>query len=543
MKKSVAKNLQSFWANIPVRRRGSFIIAIPVTYFITTLVAIYWLKLDLVEDENWVQHTQKVRLETKHLLAALIDAETGVRGYAMTGRPDFLTPYSEAIAEIPQSLAQLQQLVYHKPQQIARLTEIQQSTEQTIAILQQKLAKMNARVLPGGWKNRESPQAEIEEDLSYYQSPLQKQFSPGELYDWLEEAKILMDAAREKIDAFAAEEESLLKEGLERLEIKRILSSLVLLVSGILGIASGIFALHLLGNLERELAGEKASLHESNEKLQEAIAAAELANQKLQNACEQLQRFTANASHELRSPLAAILSNAQVGLLGPEDDATRARKRLEKIVEIAKSMKNLVGNLLCLARCEKLPETVVEIDLKELLKKWISDCKLQAKAKNFNWIINLPPTPAVAKVEPDLLGQAVVNLIQNACKYTEAGGTIEVELKTDLVPQKSGLVSQKPGFLKKPGFSTDVPGELLIVVKDTGVGIPKVDLARIFERFYRVEGGRSRSQESGFGLGLAIAEQIVRLHGGQLAADSVVGEGSTFTISLPAEKRSKNRVF
>jgi len=538
MKKSVAKNLQSFWGNLPVRRRGSFIIAIPVTYFITTLVAIYWLKLDLVEDENWVQHTQKVRLETKHLLAVLIDAETGVRGYAMTGRPDFLAPYSEAIAEIPQSLDILRRLVSDNPEQIYRLKEVRKSTEETLAILEQKLARMNARVLPGGWKKRESPKDEIEGDFSYYQSPLQEQFSPSEIYDWLEEAKALMDATREKIDAFAAEEERLLAERKEHLEFERILSWSVLSLSGILGIASGIFALHLFGNLERELSRERASLRETNERLEEARNAAELANQKLQNAYEQLQRFTANASHELRSPLAAILSNAQVGLLGPDDDATQPRKRLEKIVELAKSMKNLVGNLLFLARCEKLPETVVEIDLKELLKKWISDCQLQAKAKNFNWIINLPPTPVVAKVEPDLLGQAVVNLIQNACKYTEAGGTIEVELKTDLVPQKPGLVSQKPGFLKKPGFSTDVPGEFLILVKDTGVGIPKVDLARIFERFYRVEGGRSRSQESGFGLGLAIAEQIVRLHGGQLAADSVVGEGSTFTVSLP-----RNPVF
>jgi signal transduction histidine kinase len=540
MKKSVAKNLQSFWGKIPVRSRGRFIIAIPVTCFISTLVAIYWLKLDLVEDENWVQHTQKVRLESKHLLAALIDAETGVRGYAMTGRPDFLAPYSEAIAEIPQSLDILRRLVSDNPEQISQLKEVRQSTEETLAILEQKLARMNARVLPGGWKKREGTKDETEGDFSYYQSPLQEQFSPSELYDWLEEAKILMDATREKIDAFAAEEERLLEERKEHLELERILSWFVLSLSGFLGIASGILALHLFGNLERELSRERASLRETNERLEEARNAAELANQKLQSAYEQLQRFTANASHELRSPLAAILSNAQVGLLGPGDDATQPRKRLEKIVEIAKSMKNLVGNLLFLARCERLPETVVEIDLKDLLKKWISDCQLQAKAKNFNWIINLPPTPVIAKVEPDLLGQAVVNLIQNACKYTPAEGTIEVQLKTDLVSHKPGLVSQKPGFLKKPGFSTDVPGELLIVVKDTGVGIPEADLARIFERFYRVEGGRSRSQESGFGLGLAIAEQIVRLHGGQLVADSVVGEGSTFTIALFSQRNPLN---
>ncbi|MDY6806961.1 MAG: CHASE3 domain-containing protein [Cyanobacteriota bacterium] len=532
MKKILYLNLQSFWAKMPVQSRGRFIIAIPVTYFIITLVALYWLKLDWVEDENLVQHTQTVRLETQHLLAALIDAETGVRGYAMTGRQDFLVPYREAIAEIPQSLDILRRLVSDNPEQISRLKEVRKSTEETLAILEQKLAKMNARVLPGGWKKRERTKAEIEGDFSYYQSPLQEQFSPPKIYDWLEEAKALMDTTREKIDAFAAEEERLLEERQEHLEFEQILSLSVLSLSGVLGIASGIFSLHLFGNLERELSRERASLRETNERLEEARMAAELANQKLQSAYEELQRFTANASHELRSPLAAILSNAQVGLLGPDDDATQPRKRLEKIVEVAKYMKNLVGNLLFLARCERLPETVVEIDLKELLKKWIYDCQLQAKAKNFDWIINLPPAPVMAEVEPELLGQAVVNLIQNACKYTPAGGSIEVELKTD-------LVSQKPGFFKKPGFLTDslVSGEFLIVVKDTGIGIPEADLARIFERFYRVEGGRSR--QGGFGLGLAIAEQIVRLHDGLLAAESVVGQGSTFTVSLPQTAKVK----
>lgn len=233
-----------------------------------------------------------------------------------------------------------------------------------------------------------------------------------------------------------------------------------------------------------------------------------LAMQPIRQAYDQLQRFTANASHELRTPLAAVLSNAQVGLLVPLDPEQQ-RSYLEQVVKAAKSMSTLVSNLLLLARHSGrlAPESLKEIDLTSLLKELADAYSTQATAKQLSLKSDLPQQPVELEAEPDLLRQAVENLLSNACKYTQPSGTVQLRLFT----QSHWAVIQ---------------------VSDSGVGIPQADLPHIFERFYRVDKQQSR-QTGGFGLGLALAKQLVEAHGGQISVTSVVGEGSTFQIELP----------
>lgn len=226
---------------------------------------------------------------------------------------------------------------------------------------------------------------------------------------------------------------------------------------------------------------------------------------------ERLQRFTADASHELRAPLAAILSNAQVGAMSPDDPAEQQR-RLETITTLAKSTSGLISNLLFLARHDGTldPTRLQRIDLSQLIA-----AIAQEQSPNQQFIVERPETPVWIDADPDLLKQAIANLLINAFKYTPATGTVRLQLRTSA---QRAIVS----------------------VQDTGIGIPEPDLPHIFERFYRVDTARARST-GGFGLGLAIAQQIIESHNGTLIARSVLDEGSTFQIELPLKLSEKRR--
>jgi signal transduction histidine kinase len=233
-----------------------------------------------------------------------------------------------------------------------------------------------------------------------------------------------------------------------------------------------------------------------------------LAMQPIYESYQHLHRFTAYASHELRNPLAKILSHAQLGLMSTEESNTEAVSRLQIIIKTTKAISNLVSDLLFLARHEGVlnAQILKEIDLVEFLQTLVEEQSIYCEDKGLIFKLDFPSHKVILAVEPDLLRQAILNLLSNAIKYTPTGGTVELKL-------------------------IRLSRSVIIQVVDNGTGIPSADLPYIFEQFYRCQ---SHRQYSGFGLGLAIAQQITQAHRGKVTVSSTLGEGSCFQIELPA---------
>ena len=222
------------------------------------------------------------------------------------------------------------------------------------------------------------------------------------------------------------------------------------------------------------------------------------------------QEFVANVSHELRTPISSIKGYAETLLEGALDDKDNAREFINIIYQDSNRLAKLIEDLLDLSKIEsgRINLNFVPIEPVVTIKRIVVIMEKQAKAKSIDIKMDLPPAN-LPKILADETGfsQVVINLLDNAIKYTEKSGVINI--------------------------SAHAAGNFLqIEVADTGIGISEKDLPRIFERFYRADKGRSR-ELGGTGLGLSIVKHIVQAHGGQVWVRSVLGQGSTFSFTIP----------
>ncbi|MBI4744356.1 MAG: PAS domain S-box protein [Actinobacteria bacterium] len=221
------------------------------------------------------------------------------------------------------------------------------------------------------------------------------------------------------------------------------------------------------------------------------------------------EEFIANVSHELRTPISAIRASAETLLNGAQGDPRATKQFLENIHKESERLSFLVADILDLSRLEsdKIRYPKRKVPISKIVNEITDRFSSKAKEKQIKLKTKTPLPSLELKINEKDIALALSNLLDNACKYTPIGGEIEIEVK-------------------------EIKEQVVIFVKDTGIGIPPQDLPRIFERFYRVDKGRSR-ETGGTGIGLSIVKHVAEKHGGRAQVESNLGKGSKFTILLP----------
>lgn len=219
--------------------------------------------------------------------------------------------------------------------------------------------------------------------------------------------------------------------------------------------------------------------------------------------------FVANVSHELRTPLTSIQGYAETLIEGAIHDEGRRLKFLERIRQQAIRLGKLTGDLLTLSTIEsgRYPFQRTRSDLSQIIRETVEAVTTLANQKSISLRFDSPQTRALLECDPDAIHQALLNLLDNAIKFSPPHRTVEVVVQ-----------SQNRQFN--------------ISVIDHGIGIPLTDQPRLFERFYRVDKARSL-ELGGTGLGLAIVKHIIEAHGGKVFVESELGKGSRFSFTLP----------
>lgn len=231
----------------------------------------------------------------------------------------------------------------------------------------------------------------------------------------------------------------------------------------------------------------------------------------IEKALEEQKRFTADASHELKTPLTSLKTSMEVALRDKKMSIKNARNIIKNNLEDVNALEILTNNLLTLAHHNNNGKHLKfeNINLKKTLESTCKKILPQANKKNIKIEKDLEDIELEA--DKNSLEKMVLTLLENAVKYTQKGGKISLN-------------------------STQKGKHILITVKDNGPGIAEGEIAHIFDRFYRVDQSRSKQKANGFGLGLSLAKEIAESYSGSIKVESIEKIGSSFTIRIPLKR-------
>ncbi|HZS60768.1 MAG TPA: CHASE3 domain-containing protein [Gemmatimonadaceae bacterium] len=487
----------------PEGRRTSLLTIGPALVVVIVAIAVLWSSHFAVAGERAVVRAQDVRLHMSQTLQRLTDAETGQRGYLLTGEERYLTPYRGAASDVRQELNVLRTLTLDNGYETQHVGKLAGIVERKFGELDSTIALRQAAG-----------------------------FGPAAALVATDRGRLLMDSARAVVADLAAEELTVVGADLRAVERQRALAEIIAVV-GAASIAIISILVNALIESQRAVLAEQASelRHQADVAAEQAVelemANTELSaqNVELETANEELEAarhdaeaaneakasFLATMSHELRTPLNAISGYVDLmlaGIRGPLTD--QQQSDLDRIRRAGVHLMGLINDVLNFAKLEAGQVEVLErvVDVCETIRGATMLLEPIAAAKGVSLSAPEGNGDVLAYADRDKVVQVALNLIGNAIKFTNTGGSVAVDCQPDSVSQ---MVD--------------------VIVRDTGRGIPADDAKSIFEPFVQV--GRIKVEGGGgVGLGLAISRELARRMGGDITVNSIEGVGSTFTFRL-----------
>jgi PAS domain S-box-containing protein len=589
--------------NLSLERKMLAGVGVALVFLSINAYVSYRATRKLIEHERLVTHTHKVLAILESTMSTMKDAETGQRGYMITGQREYLTPYESALEDIDQEIEELRQLTVDSPAQQARVPALKKKVEDRLASLKKgvefrdnnpDLSKLPT--ITGVGKRQMDDLREFVDSMEVHENALLAQRA-ADAKESGREAILTLFIANLSAAAllllisfvvgrdFTARKkaEDALRQQREWLRVTLLSIGDAVIATDTKGVVSFMnpVAQALTGWTEKEAEGRslEAIFNIVNEETGKPVenpavramregAVVGLANHTMliprgggaipiddsgapirdstgrtlgsvlifrditdrrraeseraglllreraarehaEAASRAKDEFVAAISHEVRSPLNAILGWAQMLNLGTLNQTETARA-IKTIQRNARAQAQLIEDLMDISRVisGKLTLDVRPVDLGQIIEAAIESIGPAADAKSIGIDVNIDPVGGIISGDPSRLQQIVWNLLSNAVKFTPKGGTIEVRVEK-------------------------VNSHAQVSVKDSGEGIRPEFLPYVFDRFSQADGSSQR-KHGGLGLGLAIVRHLVELHGGSVRADSPgEGQGATFTIAFP----------
>jgi signal transduction histidine kinase len=462
-----------------VEKKTSGMLGVASVILVTLNALFFWSFIKQKETSDRVNQSQKVLQNLESVFSSVKDAETGQRGYLLTGRESYLEPYKLAVKTIERQIKELKRLTLADPDQQQQLTIVE-------PLVRKKLAELKETI---DLKKNLSPKAAIQVVLT-------------------NEGQELMDQIRTLIHQMQEEENKQLQTWLKEKEEEAQRLHLTFLVGIVLNLIAFYLVYHAIQQeiTERRLAEAsfKQLYEELEARVQERTAELKEANASLLHSNRELEQFAYVASHDLQEPLRAVNSYTQLLARKYEGNLdAKADKYIGYIIEGATRMQQLINDLLEFSRVGTRAKELKPTDCEAVLSQVRDNLKVAIAESNA--VVTHEPLPTVMGDETQLI-QLLQNLISNAIKFRrEEPPRVHV----------SAVQREK---------------EWAFEVRDNGIGMESEYFERIFMIFQRLH---SRSEYPGNGIGLANCKKIVDRHGGCIWVESTPGVGTTFHFTIP----------